>query len=604
MCGISGIVHRKDQILNSTEALKAMTDRVAHRGPDGEGFYNDGVSVALGHRRLAILDVSPAGAQPMYFADKYVLVFNGEIYNYIELRAELKGLGYSFNSGSDSEVILAAYDCWGEDCVKRFNGMWGFAIHDKEKKRLFCSRDRFGVKPFYYHVSDTYFAFGSEIKQLIGLLPQRKINKPVFFDYLFTGYLNHRESTFFEGIQKLLPSHSLTYDLRSHSFSIKRYYDLVIDPTVRAMSEKDALVCYKGYLDDAIRIRLRSDVTVGTCLSGGLDSSYIAAIAGDLYKRESGKSFVAITAKSIEKSKDETAYAKMVVDKSDLHWIQTAPDQQHFYEVLDKVIALQEEPVGGPSIIMQYFVMQAARENGCVVMLDGQGGDETLLGYERYYTAYLNYLPLSKKLKKFRQIVHNSKLSLKDMLLYHLYFNNLAIRKQVLKNRYGFIHKHYFDYLNEGFLGEMQRYNKDLDAMQYFEITRDQLPSLLNYEDKNSMEHSIETRLPFLDYRAVECAYSIAHHHKIKNGWTKYILRKSASGILPDEIAWRKHKFGFEAPVNVWMSDKSNFRCKIKNSQLLSALMGMDRLDAINDTAVLWKLYNIAVWADQYEVVI
>jgi len=299
MCGIAGIVN-KDYLKVPLESLKSVTDVIKHRGPDGEGHFVNG-HVGLGHRRLAIIDLSQAGHQPMEKNDM-IITFNGEIYNYIELREELKAKGCVFNTKTDTEVIIEAYKLWGEDCVQRFNGMWAFDIYNIHAETIFCSRDRFGIKPFYYYENDSSFFFGSEIRQLLIQTENRTVNKQILFDFLFLGYHHHTKNTFFEGILSLDPGHNLIYDTKNCSFRITQYYQLKPIERFGRLSFDEALQEFKNTMDRAISLRLRSDVKVGTCLSGGMDSSYIAATASKPYKGRSSERFTAITAKSVEKS--------------------------------------------------------------------------------------------------------------------------------------------------------------------------------------------------------------------------------------------------------------------------------------------------------------
>jgi asparagine synthase (glutamine-hydrolysing) len=261
MCGISGIVNRKDEPVDRAE-LQQMTDLIAHRGPDGSGSWY-GSNFALGHRRLSIIDLSDNGHQPMPYGDDLVITYNGEVYNYIELRDKLVTLGYVFRSQSDTEIILAAYREWGFECVQQFNGMWSFCIFDIEKNILFCSRDRFGVKPFYYFENEERFAFGSEIKQLLPFCEKRIVNERILLDYLILGYENHTNDTFFVGIQQLEQGSNLIYNLGDHTFQITSYYDLKVREEWRSVNEKEAVDAYRVCLEDAVKLRMRSDVEVG-----------------------------------------------------------------------------------------------------------------------------------------------------------------------------------------------------------------------------------------------------------------------------------------------------------------------------------------------------
>lgn len=387
MCGIVGIVNRTGAPVSQEELDRAI-DAVAHRGPDGRGTFRTG-NVGLGHRRLAIVDLSEGGLQPMHAQDGTLsLVFNGEIYNYLELRDELRTRGHAFRTTSDSEVILAAFAEWGPDCVSRFNGMWAFAIHDRRENRLFLSRDRFGVKPLFYVAEPAVLAFGSEIGQLLAYLPARRTDPDRVRCFLLTGGLDLDEGTFFEGVRKLPAGTSAVYDFKTDHFRIMPYYALEARPEHEGLGEQEALARFNALLEDAVRLRLRSDVLVGTCLSGGLDSSSIATIASRLAAGTSAP-FHAITAISEDMATDETPFAARIVENSHLDWIRVKPGYADFRDSLPDIVASQQEPFGGPSLTMQYFVMKAARDHGIKVLLDGQGGDETLLGYEKYYYTFL-----------------------------------------------------------------------------------------------------------------------------------------------------------------------------------------------------------------------
>jgi asparagine synthase (glutamine-hydrolysing) len=599
MCGISGIINLSYEPV-SHDMIERMTDIIKHRGPNGYGYYFDN-NVAFGHRRLSIIDLSEAGNQPMFFDDKYVIVFNGEIYNYLEIKNELKIYGYVFLTNSDTEVILASYHKWGKECVSKFNGMWSFAIHDKVDNIIFCSRDRFGEKPFYYTRKSNYFIFGSEIKQLLIIEPRVLVNKKVMLDYLVLGLEEYSDSTFFEGIQKLLPSHNLIYHLENNSIEIEKYYTIQIDLSIQDLTENESKDLYKSEFERSVKFRLRSDVKVGTCLSGGLDSSSVAAVASDLYFNSTGEKFAAITAKSEDSKNDESSYAQMVVDKLDLDWHLVYPNANNFREVLDEVIKTQEEPFGSPSIVMQYFVMEEAKNISSTVLLDGQGGDETLLGYERYYPAYLLSLPIFKRLLEFFNSSKNSKLSKKKLLLFIFYFLNPKIRINRQLNRFSFVKKKYLNLISKDIIIELSKSYSNIKQLQLLEITKTQLPHLLKYEDKNSMRHSIETRLPFLDYKLVELSLSINNNYKIKMGWTKFILRKTTEDKLPKEISWRKNKYGFEAPSSIWLKDKKWMLNQINDSKILREII-LEKVSEKNDLNVLWKLFNIARWEKIYHV--
>ena len=598
MCGIAGIVCQ-NATTNLRTDIQKMLDVIVHRGPDGQGIFIEG-NIALGHRRLSIIDLSENASQPMYYKNQYAIVFNGEIYNYIEIRENLIKSGYEFNTSSDTEVILAAYHYWGNSCVEQFNGMWSFAIFDKQKNILFCSRDRFGIKPFYYTYWNNNFYFSSEIKQLLSLGIKAKANQSILMDYLILGLEEHKDQTFFEGIKKLPASHSMIYNLPDHSVDIFSYYTLKPKPEYFNLTENDAITLFRKEIRRSINYRLRSDVKVGTCLSGGLDSSYIASLASQEYSKSADTLFTAITAQSSDPKNDESNYAKIVADKFNLDWNLVKPSIDDFKTQLFQIIKGQEEPFGSPSVFMQYNVMKISREIGCTVLLDGQGGDETLLGYERYFAPYILSLPIYKWPKTILNLGSNSRIGIINTIKYLFYFGNWRLREKVIRNKMSFLNDDAFNLADFSLIKELSKANKDIRTLQSLELTKTQLPHLLKYEDRNSMMNSIETRLPYLDYKLVEMMISLPNNLKINNGWTKYILRKSAKEVLPDAIAWRKNKFGFEAPENIWLKDKTFIQNEISQSQLLKKFIIKDY--PLNDNRVLWRLLNISIWEKCYNV--
>jgi asparagine synthase (glutamine-hydrolysing) len=574
MCGISGIINKSGAVVNK-EDIQLMNNLISHRGPDGEGFYICN-SFAFGHRRLAILDLTSDGAQPMHWNNRLTIIYNGEIYNYLELKKELEEDGYSFRSRTDTEVVLAAYDKWGKKCVERFNGMWSFAIWDRISNIIFCSRDRFGVKPFYFFDNREKFVFGSEIKQCLMFMDRILADKDSVIDFVVTRFADHTENTFFKGVKKLPPGNSLVYDLNSHSYCIEDYYH----PDRKEEANKSKCTEFDELLYDSVALRLRSDVRVGTCLSGGLDSSTIAAIASMKY--DSQQKFVAIHAKSTEKASDESHYARMVANNCSLDLNIIEPSYADFVSSVEEVVFCQEEPFPGPSIFMQFFVMKKSKSMDCKVLLDGQGGDEILLGYEKYFPAVMISIFREKGLFRFfRSILDahkvNSKMSLKWLLYYFLGSICSSLRQAFLWRESSFVRKEFRKRFS--FLDLLARSYNDVFELQWTEISKTNLPILLRHEDKNSMWHSIEARLPFLDYRIVEKALGIHCEKKIYKGWTKHLLRKLSEKILPAEIAWRKSKLGFNSPDSNWLIPFSPFmKEQIKKSAILSEICDMQDL--------------------------
>ena len=596
MCGISGIINKNNKSVEES-LIHQMTEIIAHRGPDSSGSYLY-KNIAFGHRRLSILDLSSSGHQPMKYLDDLVITYNGEIYNFIEIREELIQKGYIFDSNSDTEVILKAYHYWGKTCVNYFNGMWSFSILDIKQKIVFCSRDRFGVKPFYYIENNDLFSFGSEISQLLPFLPNRILNKKVALDYLISGIEECSNETFFKDIYLLKGGHNLVFDLQTNSYEIERYYNLKLSD-----QKNTSVDDYIQELKRSITLRLRSDVKVGTCLSGGIDSSTISSFASKLYQNSNEK-FMAIHAKSSEYKTDESEFAKIVSKIANINLNFVEPSYSDFKSNILSIIKIQQEPFGSLSIIMQYFVFKKAKELGCIVMLDGQGGDETLLGYERYYPAIVKSKKGIAKLKALLQSSKNSRLSLLDTIKYQYYFSNYKLRLKRLKFKNAFYKSEILnEYESEELRIISESYN-DISILQKNEIESSQLPHLLKYEDRNSMANSIESRLPFLDYKLVELSLNTNNSLKIKDGWTKFILRKAAETILPKEIVWRKAKLGFNAPEKTWTKEFENEMIKeIQQSEILNNFIDFKKLYFKNlDLRTKWRLYNFSAWEKEFKV--
>ena len=597
MCGISGIISRHGEAV-PPRLIERITDLVAHRGPDGKGYFA-GPGFAFGHRRLSIIDLSEHGHQPMRYRDRFCITFNGEIFNYLELRAELERLGHRFESGTDTEVILAAYAEWGADCCRRFNGMWAFAIHDAQARTIFLSRDRFGVKPLYYTRTDDHFAFGSELKQLLALQSSPRANRRIVIQSLLTAFDEAGPETFFDGILSFPQGHVGVYHLETHALAIERYYQLAVDPEAAQLDEVEATARLRDLFEDAVRIRLRSDVRVGTCLSGGLDSSATSAVGSRLYSASASHPFLGIHARSTDAERDESPFARLAAERSniDLHVVE--PSVTDFARNMDELIDTQEEPFGSPSMFMGWHVFQRARELGCRVMLNGQGGDEVLLGYERYFSAFLRSLPPVRFVREAMAQSRHSRLSLRDVLLYNVYFTNAALRIRQLKRR-SYLRPQVKDAFDFEIVRSSTRSFHDLESLQLLEISRTQLPHLLRYEDRNSMRHSVETRLPFLDYRVVELSISLRPELKIHDGWTKYVLRRAMDGQLPPAITWRRDKMGFEAPERTWLaSARETMKREIAGSAILGQIAERDRLLKDFDALPLrrqWAYYMTAAW--------
>lgn len=533
-----------------------MLDAQRHRGPDGNGIFTEG-PVSLGHLRLSIIDLSESGAQPMHYADRYVITYNGEVYNYRELRGELEAAGYHFNSTSDTEVILAAYAEWGDHCVHRFNGMWSFAIYDRQKQSLFCSRDRFGIKPFLYLKTDKNLIFASEVKAL-RIMPEfdDTLNRAQLIRYLQFGWLFNGSETLFENVFALPAGHNLR--VVSGTFHAYRYWNY---PEGRKETGVDAEAFRKLFFD-SVRLQLRSDVPVGACLSGGLDSSSIVSAMRKIEPDTKIKTFTAFYGEG--GFFDERPFVSEVVAASNTEDFYTSPTETEVEAALDDILWSQDFPIGSSSPVSQYFVMKKIGASGIKVVLDGQGADEYLGGYLHFYYRYFADLLRSLSIGSFlRQITlyyrHHSK-NVRNWLDTVIRSFIIATVGETLYFR--LVLKYQFDdvsispespdqilsFLN---IKEKSRWSS-ISASEMMNTT---LPTLLHLEDRNSMRFSLESRVPFLDHHLVEHVTALPVNNIVDGEWTKKILRAAMKGVLPEKIRLRRDKRGFVTPGEMeWLN--------------------------------------------------
>lgn len=646
MCGIVGIYFFEEG--NRREWIKKMTHSLLHRGPDDEGFlavnyesgktypltgkesrvsglrleeFNCPAHLFLGHRRLSILDLSPSGHQPMTNEDgTFWIVHNGEVYNYPEIRKELEPLGHHFHSQTDTEVILHAYEEWGTDCLKHFNGMWAFAILDLKRKRMFCSRDRAGVKPFYYFYDGRRFCFASEIKALLHMDHSSvEPNEQIIADYLFSGLIDHTRETFLKNIFQLQPGEYLL--LEDKKLTIRSYWDIEAKE-VRYAREGDYAERFHELLQDSIRLRLRSDVPIGSCLSGGLDSSSIVCMANKLMfdGQSIDLSLVGERQKTFSScfenpAYDEQKFIELVIRQTGAEKNYVFPNPEELFTDLTKLIWHQDEPFGSTSIYAQWKVMEHANEKGVKVLLDGQGGDELLAGYPpSFYALFkqtIRQVALASLIKEVKGFLKHQDWRIDQFiprvmaalvpdifkpLFQHLSHNGLQWIEGSFKEKY---------YRN---VTKPNRFENELNNYLYHIFRSSVLPGLLHYEDRNSMANSIETRLPFLDYRLVEFVFGLPIELKIKEGVTKVILREAMGGILPEEIRNRMDKMGFVTPEAVWF--RTTLREQIReiiNSKSFSE-RGFFNIANVKKTfndhckgkadnhSMIWRCVNLELW--------
>lgn len=554
MCGISAVIDFKGgyPLYN---ILQKMNNRIIHRGPDSDGITING-HVGLGHRRLAILDLSETGHQPMHDSG-LILSYNGELYNYIELRDELIANGHTFKSNSDSEVLLKSYKEWGCECVRKFNGMWAFIIYDTNRDVIFVSRDYFGIKPLYRYEFDKRVFFFSEVKQLMDILEEPlKLDACSISDFLQYGLLNHNDRTMFSQVRSIKPGHNLLIDVRTGEQRSTKWYNLTEDDISKDQNELHRRGLFKQAFLKSVRIRMRSDVRVGACLSGGLDSSSIVAAASKI-----NPNILTITSTYGDKSFDETPFSDAVAQRLGLQNTITSGDSIDFQEVLKTIIYHQDQPIPTGSHISEFNVFKAAHKYGCIVMLDGQGADEYLAGYPDFHTTYFLELLTRLKMRKFWTALREYRAVLGCTWIQIvqaewasiIYYPLIRILKRLFKFNRSLIEDSLVQASNTKLLKHGRI--RDLTQQQLFETS---LPYQLHSEDRNSMCFSIESRLPFLDPHLVELGHSLPSSSKIKNGYRKHILR-ALDMDLPHDVLWRRDKMGFVAPDEFWLLTNSQF---------------------------------------------
>lgn len=614
MCGIAGII-AVDKSEIDHGRLKKMTDIIAHRGPDGDGHWiSSNGQVGLGHRRLSIIDLSHEADQPMRYLERYHLVFNGEIYNYLELKESLVKQGYVFTTSSDTEVLMALYDRDKEACLQLLDGMFSFVIYDEKENEIFAARDRFGEKPFFYHyIPNMHFLFGSEMKCLWEAGVEKKVNNRMLYNYLSNSSLdnpNDLSETFYEQCIRLPHSHYLKLSVADCSLSVKQYYDIEWRNVDHSITVEKAKEKFQELFYTSVQRRLRSDVTVGSSLSGGLDSSLVVAVI-DTLKKGTGQQQDTFSAIFPGFKKDERKYMDHVFAATNVNPHFVSPNDEGLIASIDKLNWHQEEPYGSASIYVQYCVMQLAKEKKVTVLLDGQGADETLAGYHVYFPEYF------KELKKTdRKLYENELRAYTEMYagseINPNFRSSLTNRiKYAAGNQLPLVRKWYHqltgtatDLLDKDF---SKKYKADFKPQEIFSSLNERLyynsfklglQELLRYADRNSMAHSREVRLPFLFHELVEFLFSLPAHMKINNGWTKWIMRQAFEKELPAEICWRKDKIGYEPPQQNWMQNEA---VKNKITRARQKLMEHNIIPARSNSKLLqpgkvndlnnWKLW-------------
>jgi len=651
MCGIATIFAGEGHLVES-QGFDRVMSAISHRGPDDYGYAaiaaadgavstwrdqppaaEDRHSILFGHRRLSILDLSEAGRQPFVSRDgRSVLCYNGEIFNYVELRCELEREGVVFSTRTDTEVVLAAYERWGDEAFNRFNGMWAFTLWDGTRRRFVACRDRFGIKPLYYAIVDGSWIFASEIKALL-MHPGvgRDIDDEAVLEFLARGAIDHTGGTLFAGVHAVCPGEFLRFE--QGRLTRDRYWHLVPDADVRRRPEAELVAEFAALLEDSIGIRTRSDVPVGTMLSGGLDSTSIAAFI-DRYGKKSAvaagdvgglgtfyETFSACWPDS--RNIDEEDQIRLICDRIGLRSEKLYPTPEMLADVLERVTYALDQPFETPICTVQYLLMEAARARGIKVVLNGHGSDELLAGYpEIFVPPYLAQLLLTGRLGSFR---HEFKAfgsprqwsvgrlgmeclrGLTPAGMRDEAFDRLRSRRERHQGIFG---PHRITTARPADDSPEAKRLSMLSALQWTAFRRNLVPQWLRMEDRVSMAHSVESRVPFMDYRIVEFAFNLPDGLKLQSGYTKAVLRKAVKDVLPGTIATQKHKQRFATPYPAWF--RGPWRPLIEQRLLgaapevgrfldLPVFQGrlcayLDGDDRALDTSVLWRILHTEIW--------
>jgi asparagine synthase (glutamine-hydrolysing) len=621
MCGIS-ILIRKNRTTGS-DVIKRMNTVITHRGPDGEGvqyFSKSGSELAdgpwqlaFGHRRLSIIDLTETGSQPMSFDDGRVwITYNGECYNYIELRDELTCKGYRFTSSSDTEVILAAYKEWGTNCFEKMRGMWGLGIYDLNQKELIVCRDRLGIKPLYYYEDQDNILYFSEIKQVIRTgLATSKVNPSAVKYYFDSGFENSRGS-FFENIHQIEPGTFLRISLDNAEITnrVVSYWN----PErfeARSQCRQDSVEQFKEAFCESIKIHLRSDVSIGCQLSGGLDSSSIIMAMSYLLKDSSNINTFSSVYPGYERSED--FFIRSILNKINASAHFSTPEPVDFINDLQAFVAAHDEPVGSFAQYASYRLAKLTHENSIKVVFNGQGGDEILGGYWQIYYAYMfNMLKKGEILNLIKHMVGvilpggNSDFFQQFNFIFKRYVNRIKA------TNHSKIKLHLDVPENESYITGYMNLNSQ--EKRVFNIREFILPRLLKWDDRNLMAFSIEGRYPLLDHILIEACLQMPVEHMYDRGWTKYPLREALKDYLPQEIYNRKSKWAYEFPKEKWMRDDLKPLINaIINDKSSTTFDIIDHADTIHhvkefmngndeEWQTVYRLINFDAWIKQYNI--
>jgi asparagine synthase (glutamine-hydrolysing) len=606
MCGIVGFTGKKE-----THKLDKMLSSIVHRGPDGEGKF-EGEDFTIAMRRLAIIDPE-GGWQPIWNEDKTIaIVFNGEIYNYQEIWKELEALGHKFSTNhSDTETVVHGYEEWGYKILDKLRGMFAFALYDLKKKELFIARDRLGIKPLYYTKDDNKLYFASEIKALLATDSiKARLNKEALYEYLLSRTHDHLPETFFKGIFRLPAGHYMVVKPNGDIKLTEKYWNPEVNLSFDSQkSDKEYASELKDLFIDSVNSHLVSDVPVGVTLSGGLDSTGVVSVMAKLFKDKDAdlhtNNVLTFSAVYPGDPIDETKYIDIAAKYTGVQQFKVTPNPDDFWNEIGNWIYTQEEPTISSAPYAIYTVMREASKH-VKVMLSGQGGDELFAGYIPYFASYLTSAQdAGKYIEIARELIEG----------FDLYYNYF---KQKLDGKFRKIEALSMQkYVNrDSFEGQKTNYkiDRNLNQRLFQDITKYSVPNVLRYEDKNAMAFSIETRVPFLDYKFVEYVLKLPIDQKIKHGWNRYVYRNAMKDIIPEEIRLRRKKIGFTTPETRWLKNNSVKILEIFNSkefgnrgifnqkQIIEDYTRWINNELPGDGLIIWRILNTELWLRQFNI--
>ncbi|MBT3784384.1 asparagine synthase (glutamine-hydrolyzing) [bacterium] len=627
MCGLTGFLLKETPSYASSTVLKNMVGLLVHRGPDHQGANSypwknqefPRSSVHLGHRRLKILDLSEESNQPFSSRNQnMVLVYNGEIYNYRELRSELESLGHRFRSTGDTEVVLASFERWGTDCFARFNGMWALCIMDFDRNQLILSRDRLGEKPLYYYQDNGIFVFGSEIKSILAH-PEvsTRPNLERIYRYISTSYRygDMKPDSFFESIHQV-PAGSFLSLESDWDCNVQKYWSLPID----RLQDGDPEQLSSEFLDlftDSIRLRLRSDVPVGTLLSGGMDSTSVTAVARVVLGIPV-QSFSGIMEEE-RGAFNESKYIESVATHTRTPTTYVRPNPTELCQTVEEMIGFFDEPICTVTWYAAFLLSRSIPGRSVPVLLNGHGGDELLGGYWDHYQYYFYDLAAAgmDDLRK-QEILHwqrNHKRDPGEIPKHEEYWREFLAGKKKETEKfpdYGYLFHRGLSHQFKTAIRLDSPFSDSLTRRLFLELFYESTPAILKTEDRCTMAHSIESRTPFLDHRLVEFCFRLPSNMKIREGMGKWILRNSMRGILPEDVRLRKEKVGFNAPSHAWFRQESrenlkyllsseSLRCRnLLDSELVLKIFEEHLSEGANHQMVLWQLLNLELWFQRF----